>query len=421
MTMIFEIAVKFAILILLLGLTIFFVSAEASLTYLRNSQARNLISEKGVVKLKSWLENPNRLLTTILAGNAMSVIGVSVMGTSIALDISNVFYISRALATVISTVTVLITVLVFSEIAPKAYARRNARRVSAIIIGPLVFINFIMRPVINIFIFLSNIVINLAASKSVKKHSLFAREEIKGLIEIGEHEGVLADSEMEMLNRIMDFSGTVVREIMLPRIAARVLNTGMERKELVREAIKTGHSRLPVYETTPDKIIGVLYVKDLIKNLAGVKDFKIKDILRKPYFVPETKPAAELLKEFKKGREHLAIVVDEYGVMAGIITIEDIMEEITGEIFDEYDQKKSSIQKKENKVWEINAMEDLDKINDKIGIDLPEDKYDSLGGLILGELGRVPAPGEKLRYEEYSFTILDSTPSRIIKVELKLK
>ena len=419
--MIFEIAVKFAIMIVLLGFTVFFVAAETALTYLRDSQARNLINEKGVTKLKSWLENPNRLLTTTLAGTAMSVIGVSVMGTSIALDISDAFYISRTLAASISTVAVLIIVLVFSEIVPKAYARRNARRVSAIIIGPLKFIDFIMRPVINIFIFLSNIVINLAASKSVRKHSLFAREEIKGLIEIGEHEGVLADSEMEMLNRIMDFSGTVVREIMLPRIAARVLNTGMERKELIREAIKTGHSRLPVYENTPDKIIGVLYVKDLIKNLARAKDFKIKDILRKPYFVPETKPAAELLKEFKKGREHLAIVVDEYGVMAGIITIEDIVEEITGEIFDEYDEKKSSIQRKENKVWEISAIEDLDKINDKIGIDLPEDKYDSLGGLILGELGRVPAPGEKLRYEEYSFTILNSTPSRIIKVELKLK
>ncbi len=413
------IIVKLLILIFLLAFTVFFVAAETSLTYLRKSQIKRLIKEKGVVKLNAWLENPNRLLTTTLAGTAMSVIGVSVMGTSIALDISRIFEISPVLTTSASTLILLIIVLVFSEIVPKAYARRNARRVSARIIGPLRIVDFILTPLINIFLFLSDIAIKAFPSKEMKKHSLFAREELKGLIEVGSREGVLAGSEKRMLTRIIEFSGTVVREIMVPRVAAKILDMKLGKKELIERAIETGHSRLPVYSEIPDKIIGVLYIKDLMEYLTEGKEFKIEEILRKPYFVPETKLAAGLLKEFKTGREHMAIVVDEYGAVAGIITIEDIVEEITGEIYDEYDKSRATISKTARKTWEINAIEDLDNINDKLHLKLPEDTYDSLAGLIVGELGRVPSPGDTLQYGNCTFTVLDSTPSRVIKVKLK--
>ncbi len=416
-----SIIIKLIFLVVLLVFTVFFVAAETSLTYLRKSQTKRLIREKGVVKLNAWLENPNRLLTTTLAGTAMSVIGVSVMGTSIALDLSGIFNISPALTTSVSTLVLLVIVLVFSEIVPKAYARRNARRVSASIIGPLRVVDFILTPFINIFLFLSDIAIRAFPAKEMKKHSLFAREELKGLIEVGSREGILAGSEKRMLKRIMEFSGTVVREIMVPRVAAKILDSETGKKELIEQAIETGHSRLPVYRGLSDKIIGILYIKDLMEYLSAGKDFTIEGILRKPYFVPETKPAADLLKEFKTGREHMAIVVDEYGSVAGIITIEDIVEEITGEIYDEYDKSRANIYRVGRKTWEINAIEDLDNINDKLGLELPEDIYDSLGGLIVGELGRVPSPGDILKYGKCTFTVLDSTPSRVIKAKLKVR
>ncbi len=420
MTVAWNLAFKALIFFILLLFTVFFVAAETSLTYLRKSQTRRLIKEKGILKLQAWLDRPNRLLTTTLAGTAMSVIGVSVMGTSMALDISAVFDIPPAAAASFSTFIILIIVLVFSEIVPKAYARRNARRVSARIIGPLRIIDFLLTPIISFYTFLSDMIIKAVPSHSMKKHSLFDREELKGLIDVGVREGEIESGEKKMLTRIMEFSGTVVREIMVPRVALRALDISLEKRELIKRAIETGHSRIPVYSSSPDKIEGVLYVKDLLGCLVEKKEFSIKQILRKTYFVPESKPAVQLLNEFRQGREHIAVVVDEYGVTAGIITIEDIVEEITGEIYDEYDKGSDTIKSAGRKSWEIKAIEDLDKINDRLKINLPEDKYDSLGGFILGRLGRVPAPGESIKYGSYGITVLDSTPSRIISVRLQL-
>lgn len=419
-TMLAIILYRIILIIILLFLTIFFTASETSLTVLRRSQIKRLIKEKGGKGLKAWLDDPNRLLATTLIGTAVCVVGISVIGTTIALNLSERFGFPEVLATVISTVIVVIMVLVFAEIVPKAFARRNAEKVSCMVIGPLRVVDFIFTPLVKIFTFMSDSLIRMFGGKPLKEQPLFNFEEIEGLIEMGVKEGVIASAEKKMLSQIMEFPDTVVREVMVPRVDMKALDIEQDEKNIINEAIELRHSRIPVYRDTMDNIIGILYVKDLLPVLAKGEKVDIEKILREPYFVPEKKHIGDLLREFRQGSHHIAIVVDEYGDSAGLVTIEDIVEEITGEIFDEYDVKEATIVKIDDKNWEISAIEDLDKINDELNLDLPEDEYDSLGGLIAGEIGRLPETGEEFKYKQCKFHILKATPRRILKVRLEL-
>ncbi len=420
MNMISIVAVKLPALLGLLLSTVFFTVSETALTMLRKSQVKNLIKTKGVVKLSAWLENPNRLLTSTLIGTAVSVIGVSVMMTTIALDLSTLYGWNSAMATTISTFITVIIVLVFAEITPKAYARRNSMEVSSLIIGPLKVIDVFISPAVKIFTVISNNVIKIFGTESQKKSPIYIHEEIKGLIDIGAKEGVIFKAEKKMISQLLEFSDTVVREVMVPRVDMKALDISIKKDKLIEKAFDMGHSRFPVYKDNIDNLLGVLYVKDLLPALAGKRDFSIKTVLRKPFFVPETKLISELLKEFRRGNNHIAVVVDEYGVAAGIVTIEDIVEEITGEIFDEYDKEKKTIRMVSKNTWIIKAVEDLDKINDYLGINLPEDTYDSLGGLIVGQLGYLPDRGEKVQYGRCRFRVLKATPKRVLDVEVRV-
>jgi CBS domain containing-hemolysin-like protein len=413
------ILLRLLILIALLLLTMFFTASETALTNLRRSQIKRLIREKGAKGLSLWLNDPNRLLATTLSGTAVSVVALSVVGTTTALDLAWNFGFPQALAAAMSTVIIVAAVLVFAEIVPKAYARRNPQKISCLIIGPLRIIDFIFAPVVKIFTVPANIFIKIFGGKPLKDQPLFEFEEVKGLIQMGVKEGVIADAEEKMLSQIMEFGNTVVREVMVPRVDVKFLDIDRPSGELIEQAINLRHSRIPVYRDNLDTIIGILYVKDLLPVLAKKQEPDIEKVLRRPYFVPETKRIRDLLMEFRQGREHAAIAVDEYGVPAGLVTIEDIVEEITGEIFDEYDIRKKRIVRLDENTWEISAVEDLDKINDELGLDLPEDAYDSLGGLIVGELGKVPDVGEGFRYRKYKFEILKATPTRVISVQLK--
>ena len=360
-TIIIFILVKLAIFLVLLFLTMFFTASETALTALRRTQIKRLIKEKGCKGLSAWLKNPNSLLASTLIGINLSVIGVTVIGTTIALDLSGLFGIAPALALTVSTIIIMVLVLIFADITPKAYARRNAQKVAVKIINPLRVVVFLFSPVVWIFTFGANLVIKIFGGKSLKEQPLFAFEEIKGLIALGAKEGVIASVEEKMLSQIMEFGSTVVREVMLPRVDMKMLDINIGEKKLVKDAMELRHSRIPVYRENHDNIIGILYVKDLLHYLAylaGGEDIDVEKILRQPYFVPETMSVGVLLRKFRIGREHIAVVVDEYGVTAGLITIEDIVEEITGEIFDEYDIKETRIIKIDDKNWEIDAIED---------------------------------------------------------------
>ncbi|MDH5661677.1 MAG: hemolysin family protein, partial [Elusimicrobiota bacterium] len=371
---------------------IFFAGSETALTALPRIRIKRLIAEgiRAARGLSLWLQDPNRLLTTILIGNALAVIFASVLATSMALDFSFSYGWSQKLAVGYATAIVTFFIIVFGEIMPKTYARKNAEKISAIGSEPLRWIAKLLSPLSQVLVVPANLLIQVFGGRGLKGIPLFTTQEIGTLIEVGAREGALDDEEKRMIQSSLEFGETIVREVMVPRIDMECVDFNDEREEIFKKIMKMPHSRVPVYKGNVDNVIGIVYTKDLLTALRNRELIVMEDIMRQVYFVPETKKISELLEEFKKGRMHLAIVVDEYGVTTGLVTIEDLIEEITGEILDEYDVEKETIVKLPDGTAIVYAKEDLDKINEKLGLELPAEDFDSLGGLVIDLFGRVP-------------------------------
>lgn len=241
------------------------------------------------------------------------------------------------------------------------------------------------------------------------------------MISMGEEEGVLEEEEKEMINSIFEFGDTRVQEVMIPRLDIVAVEAGRNLTDILKVAVEDGHSRIPVFEKKIDKIIGVLYVKDLLSlwGKRAEEDLKVKDLTRAPYFVPETKKVNELLREFRRKKIHLAIVVDEYGGTAGLVTLEDLLEEIVGEIEDEYDEKKEEIKILEEGVALINGRMDIGEVNEKLKINLPEKEgVETIAGFVVDYLGRVPQTGEELTYENLRISVVEADRRRVVKVKI---
>ena len=224
-----------------------------------------------------------------------------------------------------------------------------------------------------------------------------------------------------MIQSSLEFGETIVREVMIPRIDMQCVDINHEREEIFRRIMKMPYSRVPVYKGNVDNVIGIVYTKDLLTALRNRELIIMEDIMRQAYFVPETKKISELLEEFRKGRMHLAIVVDEYGVTAGLVTIEDLIEEITGEIFDEYDVEKETITKFSDGTAIVYAKEDLDKINEELGLELPSEEFDSLGGLVIDLFGRVPHTGEEINFGNLKFVVQEADRRKVVKLKIVKK
>ncbi len=246
-------------------------------------------------------------------------------------------------------------------------------------------------------------------------------EDIEFMIEVGKQEGVIKKSEEEMFLNIFEFSDTIIREIMIPRTDMVAISANKSYGELVQLVINKGYSRLPVYGKTVDDILGVLYAKDLLAYVnADNKSFDIHKILRKCFFVPETMKISTLLQEFKKRKIHLAIVVDEYGGTSGLVTFEDIIEELVGEIQDEYDMEEKQVKPLGSGKYLVDARISIFDINETLKMDLPEaDDYETLGGFLISRIGHLPSTGTKFKYNTYLFTVKDATEKSLLKVEVE--
>jgi CBS domain containing-hemolysin-like protein len=260
-----------------------------------------------------------------------------------------------------------------------------------------------------------------AAPLAGKPVPFVTEEEIKTLVDAGEEGGLLEEEEKEMIYSIFEIGDTLAREIMVPRIDVLALEVDTPLPEAVEAVIRLGHSRIPVYQETIDNIVGLLYAKDLLRVWKNQSEASsLRALLRPAYFVPETKKVDELLAELQQKRIHMAIVVDEYGGTAGMVTLEDIVEEIVGEIRDEYDaNEEASFEKVSESEYVFDARIDLDEVNELLGLSLPSGDSDSLGGFIYSQLGHVPAPGEKVAAGAAQFEVLTVTGRRIRKVRAK--
>ncbi len=406
-------------LILLLGGSAFFSSSETALFRLSKHRVHQLVErgEKNADSVKELKDNPNKMLITILIGNNLVNIAASSIATKLAIDLFGNAGVG------IATGVMTFLILLFGEITPKSYAVENTEKYSLKVAKTIKLISKILYPVIKILNFLSKILYKLAGAELAQSKPYITEEEIKSMVKIGEKEGVVEKDEKEMIQSIFKFSDTIVREEMIPRVDMVSLPIDSNVEEALKIAEESGYSRIPVYEDKIDNIKGILYTKDLLMALRQNKEesINLKELIRSPIFVPETKKIDELLKVLQRERTHMAIVIDEFGGVEGIITLEDVLEEIVGEIFDEYDEGVEPIEKIKDEEYLIDAKMNVDDVNEDLDIKIPEREYETISGFILSQLGRTAEEGDEIEYENLKITIESVKENQILKVRIKTK
>jgi len=407
--------------VILLFLSGFFSGSESAYFSLSQADIRHFRERKNksksaarVVKL---LENPRRLLSAILIGNTI----VNVAAATIAALLSSRLLPEESMADwgvflVIGVVT--LSILLFSEIAPKIFAIRTSQRFVVLVSIPLRMVVYFLAPVTLVFEWITNTINRLMGYE--KEVPFVNEDELRALIEVGEQKGTLDQAEREMIHSIFEFRETFAKEIMVPRMDMICIDQTTSVEEVLAIVKAKGHSRIPVYNENVDNVIGILYVKDLLPYMNKGKALpKLTEMVRRPYFVPEIKMIDELLREFQKERIHMAIVVDEYGGTAGMITLEDVIEEIVGDIRDEYDREISLIQQIDDQTWSADGKIDIEDLNEKLDLDLPtEEDFESLGGFIFSQLGKIPQDKDSIQYKQYTFIVEKVQRQRIKKVRI---
>lgn len=406
--------------VILLIFSAFFSSAETAFFSLSKVNL-NRLKEKKTKKTKkvlSLLENPRNLLITILTGNTIVNVAAATIAALLAADISQNLNFSEGLAILIEVVVVTVVLLILSEITPKIFAVKNAMWLAEMIASPIQIASFILFPITKLLAQFPILVSKMIQFRADKY--LLSKDELKTLLEVGREKGALIEEETEMIHSIFEFTKTSVREIMIPRTDMVCVDKRISFDELIKIIKDKGHTRLPVFDERVDNIIGILHAKELLPFIRNkIEQLNLESLVRSALFVPESKMIDELLKDFQKEKIHMAIVVDEYGGTAGLITLEDIIEEIVGEIQDEYDTEKPLFNILNNETILVNAKIDLDELNEKLKINLPTDaNYESLGGFILNIKGSLPNPKDEFIYQGYRFVIEKIEKNRIIQVSI---
>lgn len=408
------------ILVVLILLSGFFSASETALTSFKTTDLEDIekSNKKTAHLLKKWLKSPNEILTGMLLGNNI----VNILGSSIAtaLAINIMGNSPRSLAIVTGIMTVLI--LIFGEITPKIMAKNNSKGFSKLVIAPMYYFGVIMKPIVKVLMWTSILIGRILGVEVKTENIMFTEEDLISFVNVGEAEGIIEEEEKEMIHSIVGLGETNAKEIMTPRTSMFAVEGNKTLDDIWDEMIEAGFSRIPVYEDTIDNIIGVLYTKDVLNYLKEHStDTQIKELVREAYFVPETKSIIEILQEFKSKKVHIALVLDEYGGIGGILTIEDLLEEIVGEIRDEFDnEEEESIKEIDDNRYEVDAMLDIETINKNLNIDLPiSEDYESLGGLIMSELGKIPAIGDIVDFQNVRLVVVEVEKMRVAKVEIQ--
>lgn len=401
------------LLFLLLCLSAFFSGSETALFSLSKLQIHRLqrrFVHRGTL-VSSLLAQPYGLLTTLLIGNVVVNIASTSLATLMAIKIWGEVGVGIAIA----LMTFLI--IIFGEITPKTYAVQHAEQMVLIVAYPVKFfiklfipIRKILKDVTGFFIF------HLGGKVSLKEPYL-TEKELQNLIKIGKKEGVVKETEEEMLYSVFEFGDKEVSEIMVPRVDMVAVEIDSPQEKIVKVMQKAKHARLPVYQKELDDISGIIHTKDYL--LSEEKD--IRQRMKPVTFIPEMKKISEMLKEFQEKHIQMAIVVDEYGGTAGLITLEDILEEIVGEIQDEFEPQERLIEILENKSVILDGKLELSLINRKLNLNLPEEESDTIGGFVFSLLGRIPREEEKVNFQNFQFTVKKMDKKRIRKVLLEIK
>jgi len=421
----------FVLIGLALLLHAFFTTAEIALITLRKTRLRQLVEEKNprALQVERLLSNPTRLIaitqiSTILTGTFTASVAVLSLVPPFAAWLVAHSRLLPPYATGFALLLVLLPTAILSlivgEIAPKSLVGSRSERLALLVARPIRFTQILLAPAVSFVMFISNLFLRPFGGTASFMAPAVNEEELKMMVEASEEQGVLEAEETEMINSVIDFSNTIVRKVMTPRIDMTGVPLETPLPDLVRSIEDSGHSRIPIYEGDMDNIVGIVLAKDLLPLLAGEdkNDTPLKNVMRAPYFIPETKKLAELLAEFRRTHQQIAVVRDEYGITSGIITLEDLLEEIVGDIQDEYDTDEQMIVSVDSHSTIFDGRTGLDDVNDRMGLELPDDEADTLGGFVFGLLGHQAERGEQATWGGTTFVVEETDGRRITRVRL---
>jgi putative hemolysin len=427
------------LLAVLIALNAFFSASEIAVISVPKLRLKQLIESgnKTAQVLYNLADDSSRFLATIQIGvtlmgflaSATAAVSLSQGLADFLLTLPFGFSVNAAEAIAILTITIILSfiTLVLGELVPKSIGLAHSERIALFVARPIEFLARLASPIVRFLVWITNLIAKPFGGQRRRGMPIVTEEEIKTLVDAGEEGGVIEEEEKEMIYSIFEFGDTVAREVMVPRMDVLAIEDDTPLLEAMDAVIKHNHSRVPVHHDSIDNIIGILYAKDLLKVLhekgrAGANEIRVVDLLRPAIFAPESKKVSELFEDMQKQRNHIAIIIDEYGGTAGIVTIEDILEEIVGEIRDEYDQAEElDIQTGGDNDWIIDARANLGDVNDALHVHFPVDDADTLGGFIYTQLGKVPLPGDEVRYENVLLKVVNVAGRRIGKVRVQVQ
>jgi CBS domain containing-hemolysin-like protein len=406
-------AVVVVVIVALLIVAALLALAEMSIARTSKVKAHHLADQgkPGSTQLLAVVGDPAPYLNIVLLLTLIAHLGGTALATKLALDAFGAG--GEAVATAVMT----FLVFVFAEVAPKTYAVMHTERTALFIARPIYYVGKLLRPIGRLLILVANAIISPLPGRTLPKGPFVTEEEIRHMVDVAEEEEEIEEDERELIHSVFEFGDTVVREVMVPRPDMVTAPADATVDEVLETIVKAGYSRIPIYEGDNDNIVGVLYAKDLLKRVHEAKGaLKVSSLARAPLFVPEQKKVSDLLREMQEQRVHMAIVIDEYGGTAGLVTIEDLIEEIVGEIVDEYDQEEPLVEPLDDDTIRVDAKMSIDEVNEMLEVELPHEEWDTVGGLVFGLTGRVPLPGERVRFDSLEFLTERVTGRRIQKV-----
>ena len=423
---------NFILIFILVMINAFFASAEMAIVSINKTKV-SLLADGGNKKAKLLLnlvKEPSNFLATIQVGITFAGFFASASAaTSISAGLAEflasvgVPY-SSNIALILITLLISYITLVLGELLPKRIALQNAEKVAMFSVKPVIFISKLTKPFVWFLSASTNLLLKILGIKSEGLEEKVSREEIKSLIELGEEQGALNETERNMIDGIIQFDDILAKEIMTPRTETFYLEVNSNLKDNLNTILEESYSRIPIYHDDIDNIVGILYMKDILSSIvnSGIENLSIESIMRKPYMVPETINIDNLLKELKSTKNHLAILIDEYGGFSGIVTLEDLIEEVIGEISDEYDDNYSKIKKLDDKNYIVDGLVTISDINKHLDLNLESEIIDTVGGLVIEKLGIVTndCVDKEIYINSMVFKILSLNNKRIDKIQITL-
>ena len=388
-------------------------ASEVSITRTNRVRAYRFVEEKrrGASSLVRIAENPAPYLNVVLLLTLLATIGGTTIATSFA-----VRHFGGA-GEVVATVAMTILLFVFADVTPKTFAIQQTDRVSLILAPLLVGLGRLVAPLATGLVKLANAIM---PGKGLPQGPFITENEIRALAEVASNEEQIEEGEKELIHSIFEFGDTIVREVMVPRPDIVAVEADKTLHDVQALVLRHGFSRIPVFQEDLDNVVGFVFAKDVLKALyQGQANMPLTDILRPAHFVPESKKVADLLREMQQEKFHIAMVTDEYGSVSGLVTLEDLIEELVGEITDEYDVEEPELEEVGDGVYRVDGKLGIDEVNEILDVELPDEEWDTVGGLMLGLMGSIPDEGEEVDFQNLRFTAEKVNGRRIVKIRIE--